>query len=138
MGLLALLEPHFKEAQNEIYKLNKNINALTDISKSTIFCEGPSDKAIFEEALKLFYPSYEKKVVVRCSMHHGGGHTWVGDSLIAWSYSRPRAKAVGVFDKDNDAQGTLKAINQKFNIPSSGKMVFAVALLPAADAEHSR
>ena len=133
MGLLALLEPHFKEAQSELNKLSKDIKALTDTSKSTIFCEGPSDKAIFEEALELFYPSCAKKVVVRCSTHHGGGHSWVGESLIAWSYSRPRAMAVGIFDKDNDAQNTLKASSQKIHIPPSGKMVFAVALLPNDD-----
>lgn len=130
MGLLALLEPHFKEAQQELKKLRKAVAGLADTSKPTIFCEGPSDKAIFEEALHLFYPSYAKQVEVKCSTHHGGGHGWVADSLIAWSFSRPQAKAVGVFDKDAGAQGTMKALNQKLNSPPSGKMAFAVALQP--------
>lgn len=130
MGLLALLEPHFKEAQQELNKLRSAVKGLTDTSKPTIFCEGPSDKNIFEEALRLFYPSFAKQVAVQCSTHHGGGHSWVCDLLVAWSFSRPLAKAVGVFDKDQDAQSTMKSVNQKLNNPSSGKMAFAVTLHP--------
>lgn len=130
MGLLALLEPHFKEAQQELVRLQQAVDELTDTTKPTIFCEGPSDKAIIEEALRLFYLIHSKKVVVRCSTHHGGGHTWVSDSLIAWSFSRPREKAVGLFDKDADALATMRAVNQKLNNPPSGKTAFTLALLP--------
>lgn len=130
MGLLALLEPHFKEAQQELSKLRKAVAGLSDTSKPTIFCEGPSDKVIFEEVLHLFCPSHAKQVEVKCSAHHGGGHGWVADSLIAWSFSRPQAKAVGVFDKDAGAQSTMRVLNQKLNNPPSGKMAFAVTLQP--------
>lgn len=130
MGLLDLLEPHFKEAQAELNRLRQAAKELTDTSKPTIFCEGPSDKAIFEEALHLFYPSHAKQVAVKCSTHHGGGHGWVADSMIAWSFSRPQAKAVGIFDKDVAALSTMKDVKQKLNNPPSGKMVFAIALQP--------
>lgn len=130
MGLLALLEPHFKDAQHELNSLRKAVKELTDTSKPTIFCEGPSDQAIFEKTLQLFYPTHAKQVAVKCSTHHGGGHGWVSESLIAWSFSRPLARAVGVFDKDSDAQVTMKALSKKINNPSSGPKAFSVALLP--------
>ncbi len=130
MGLLALLEPHFKEAQYELNSLRRAAKELTDVSKPTIFCEGPSDQAIFEKALQLFYPTQSKHVAVKCSTHQGGGHAWVSERLIAWSYSRPLAKAIGVFDKDIDAQVTMKALSKKINNPSSGTKVFSVSLQP--------
>jgi hypothetical protein len=130
MGLLALLEPHFKEARHELEKLRLAVKDLTDTSKPTIFCEGPSDKAVIKECLRLFFPNESSKVAVRSSSHHGGGHTWVGEMIIAWSFSRPLAKAVGLFDKDSDALKTMKTSIQKLNNPPSGKKAFGIDLKP--------
>lgn len=130
MGLLALLEPHFKEAQTELSKLRTTIRGLTDTNRPTIFVEGPTDQRIFSEAIHLFFPELEPVVSVRCSTHHGGGHTWVGEQLIAWSYSRPTAIAVGIFDKDAEAQRTLKESTQRMNSPSSGKKTYGSSLIP--------
>ncbi len=133
MGLLFLLEPHFKEAAEELKTLRASIKNLTDTNIPTIFCEGPTDKMFFETALQLFFPAVATKVNVKCSTHHGGGHTWVGEMLMAWSYSRPLAKAVGIFDKDPDAQRTLKETSQKVNNPPSGKKAFSVSLIPGSE-----
>lgn len=130
MGLLALLEPHFKDAQRELNKLRTKVQSLTDTSKPTIFCEGPTDKIVLEEALDLFFPTQAAQVVVQCSTHHGGGHTWVGEMMIAWSHSRPLAKAVGLFDKDEAAQKTAKDAVQKSKHAPSGKTSFVVSLIP--------
>ncbi len=130
MGLLTLLEPHFQEVRQELQKLQNAAKSLTDTSKPTIFCEGLTDKIIFEEALRLFFPAHVELVAVRCSTRQGGGHTWVGDMLIAWSFSRPLARSVGVFDKDTDAQLTMKESVSKLNDPPSGKKAFGVALKP--------
>ena len=133
MGLLTLLEPHFKEARQELEKLRLAVKELTDTSKPTIFCEGPSDKAIIKECLRLFFPAHASQVMVRSSSQHGGGHTWVGEMMIAWSFSRPLAKAVGLFDKDSDAQRTMRDSVQKLNNPPSGKKAFGVALIPGQE-----
>jgi len=133
MGLLALLAPHFKEAKEELKKLRSAVGELTDISKPTIFCEGPSDKIIYEEALKQLFPAKADEVIVRTSVHHGGGHAWVGEMLIAWSHSRPLARAVGIFDKDLDAQKSLKDTELKLKVPASGKMAFCNSLIPGAE-----
>lgn len=133
MGLLTLLEPHFKEARAELGKLRRAVSNLTDVTKPTIFCEGPSDKTLFEEVLRLFYPASANQVDVRCSAHHGGGYNWVSEMLIAWSFSRPTAKAVGVFDKDEDAKRAKSETEKKLNVPPSGKKAFTVALLPGTE-----
>ncbi|MBI3777159.1 MAG: hypothetical protein HY273_16715 [Gammaproteobacteria bacterium] len=130
MGLLTLLEPHFREVRQELIKLQNAAKNLTDTSKPTIFCEGLTDKIIFDEVLRLFFPAHAKQVAVRCSTYQGGGHAWVGEMLIGWSYSRPLAKAVGVFDKDGDAQLTMKQSVEKLNGPPSGKKAYGVALIP--------
>jgi hypothetical protein len=130
MGLLALLEPHFKEARAELSKLRTAVRGLTDTNKATIFVEGPTDRRLLGETIHLFFSEYEPKLSVRSSTHHGGGHGWVGEQLIAWSYSRPTARAVGVFDKDAEAQRTMKEATQKMNNPSSGKKAFGLSLMP--------
>jgi hypothetical protein len=130
MGLLDLLKPHFKEAENELNKLRTAAKTLVDTNIPTIFCEGPTDKILFDEALRLFFPAKATQVSVRCSPHHGGGHNWVSDILTAWSFSRPLAKAVGVFDKDEDAQSTKKKTEQQIHNPPSGKKAFTLSLAP--------
>jgi hypothetical protein len=130
MGLLALLEPHFKDAEKELKKLRSAVAGLTDTGKPTIFVEGPTDRRLFSEAIRLFYPQKQDAITIKSSSHHGGGHTWVAEQLIAWSFSRPTAKAVGLFDKDAEALASMKAANAKMNIPPSGKKAFGTALLP--------
>jgi predicted ATP-dependent endonuclease of OLD family len=73
MGLLTLLEPHFKAAQQELKALRDTMKHLTDTTKPTLFCEGPTDQLIIEEALRLFFPAEAPTVNVRCSSHHGCG-----------------------------------------------------------------
>lgn len=130
MGLLSLLEPHFKAARSELTNLRTHLNNLTDTTKPTIFFEGPTDKMLFEEVLRLFFPAKVNDVSIRCSSHHGGGHTWVSEMLIAWSFSRPTAKAIGVFDKDEGAKTSKSETEKKLNAPSSGKKAFTTTLSP--------
>lgn len=133
MGLLALLEPHFKAANEELKHLRKAVSELTDTGKPTIFCEGPTDRDVFEEVLRLFFPDKAAVVNVLCSSHHGGGHTWVVEKLVAWSFSRPTAKCVGVFDRDPDAKKSKAAAEEKVNVAPSGKMTFTVSISPGEE-----
>ena len=133
MGLFDLLEPHFRKARQELARLRKAEKKLTNTAKATIFCEGPTDKMILVEALSLFYPTKVAEVAVRCSSSQGGGHTWVGDMMIAWSHLRPSAKAVGLFDKDAAAQTTRGQVEQRIKNPQSGKKVFSLTLAPTPE-----
>lgn len=130
MGLLALLEPHFKDAEMELAKLRGAVQSLSDTNKPTIFVEGPTDQRLLLEAVHLLCPLQKDLISIRCSPHHGGGHGWVGEQLIAWTYSRPTATAVGLFDKDSEALQTMKAATAKMNIPSSGKKAYGITLVP--------
>lgn len=130
MGLMALLEPHFRQADHELARLRGHISQLTDTARPTIFCEGPTDKTVVEECLRLFFPQSMTPVRVQCSTHHGGGHSWVTDMLIAWSYSRATARAVGLYDSDKDAADSTGIARQKTKGPPSGKMTSTVTLMP--------
>jgi hypothetical protein len=136
MGLLDLLEPHFRAARQELGTLRSTVERLTDTTKPTIFCEGPSDKLLLEEALRVIFPAVAANVNVRCSTHHGGGHSWVSELLVAWSHSRPLAKAAGLFDKDEAAVKSAKDTTQKINHAPSGKTAFVVFLSPGDEAKE--
>jgi len=129
MGLINLLEPYFTKAREDLERLNSALKELKDLDKPTIFCEGPSDKDLIKEALSLFFADHVDSVMVRCSSANGGGHTWVGDMMIAWSYKRPNANAVGLFDKDSDAQKTKKEALDNLK-PSAENKVFGISLTP--------
>ncbi len=115
MGLLDFLEPHFSEAREELDRLRAAAESLVDTSKPTIFCEGLSDEELVKIALKLFYPDEAKLIRVCACKQKGGGHTWVGDRLLAWAHLRPAAYAVGLFDKDAAAQATRKRVGELLN-----------------------
>jgi len=132
MGLLDLLEPHFQTARKELEQLRDRQKNLQDTSHPTLFCEGPSDKALIEEALKIYFPKISDTVKVRCSEHNGGGHEWVADMVIAWSFSRPQARAVGLFDKDDAAQQNRRKLEER--VKDGGKKYVAwVTVVPGDD-----
>ncbi|MFN3652653.1 MAG: hypothetical protein ACK47B_24005 [Armatimonadota bacterium] len=130
MGLLSLLEPHFKQVRQELASVQSAMSRLTDTSVPTIFVEGPTDKTVFEETIRLWFPEFVGEVRVLCATHHGGGHNWVADMLIAWSFNRPLAKAVGVFDKDEGAQKSRRTISGKVKCNT---MVKVAELIPGPD-----
>lgn len=127
MGLLELLEPHFKAAAKDLEVLQSRLKELTDTTKPTIFCEGPTDELVLNECLKLFHKRLLDKVSIKAT-NEGGGHRWVMESCIAWSYSRPKARCVGLFDTDADAQRTASETQQKIHAPKAGQMAFTERL----------
>jgi predicted ATP-dependent endonuclease of OLD family len=113
LGLAPHLASRVRELHLELEQVNARIKQLPDHSKPTIFCEGPSDRDLLSEAVALFHPAVAHKIVIRCSDHHGGGHGWVTDSLIAWAYSRPSAIAVGVYDSDSAGREAYKKCGEQ-------------------------
>lgn len=57
----------------------------------------------------------------------------MSDNLIAWSYGRPTAKAIGVFDRDDDAMKCKAHTEKVLNHPSSGKKAFTTGLIPGSE-----
>jgi hypothetical protein len=122
MGFLELLRPHMLESQKVIERLRQRQKELSDTSRPTVYCEGPSDKALIEAALVEFRPDLSSAVSVRCSSANGGGHGWVADMLIAWSYNRPKAHAVGLFDNDAGAKSSRSSVNEKSKLSGKSKI----------------
>ena len=66
------------------------------------------------------------------SDEHGGGHEWVKDKVIAWSYNRSKVKAVGLFDKDKGAQKSQGLLNAK--VKKAGKKHVAwITIIPGSE-----
>ncbi len=129
MGFLDLMEPYFRDGREELARVREAAKKLTDTTVPTLYCEGPSDRVLLEATLELFYPSLESQLAIPKSPSSGGGHTWVRDMMVAWAHSRPAAKAVGLFDKDADAQATRKKVNE--TLKSKSDVVSGVSVQPS-------
>ena len=53
--------------------------------------------------------------------------------MKAWAYLRPKAKAVGLFDKDEDAQRTRAEVNRILNTQAKNETVHGVTLIPGKE-----
>lgn len=123
MGLLDLLEPHYKKIKEELEWLKKNKNNF-NTSIPTIFCEGPSDKELINTALREYFPAQADKLTVLCSDRNGGGHDWVKDMIIVWSHIRPQEKAIGVFDSDEAALSSLQNLDEQLKKAGKEKVAW--------------
>ncbi|QYY37129.1 AAA family ATPase [Ruficoccus sp. ZRK36] len=103
MGLMPLVEPYLSNALDRIHELEQIKVQLSSYDKPTVFVEGPSDKALLEIAIKLFFSWAKDQLRIECSQENGGGHTWVSERIIAWGHMRSKYKAIGLFDRDADA-----------------------------------
>lgn len=134
IGFLELLKPHIQAWKEKFHEVEKRIRSGLDTSKPTIFVEGPSDQKIFDAILAKHFSNLQKKVAVLCEDRHGGGHSWVKDSLIAWQYRRAGMPAVGVFDKDPEAGAQVSIQEFKTLVEDKNKnnpCAFKVVLKPA-------
>lgn len=121
MGLMPLLAPHYDAVTKELSQLQQRQKDLPDLSRSTIFVEGPTDKKILTAALNGLYPNLMTEIAIVSKNGLGGGHNWVKDQLIAWAHSSPQAVAIGLFDADKDAQQSCKQANLLEKVSDSPK-----------------
>lgn len=130
MGLLEFLDPHLREMKRELEQLHEIQKSLHNTAIPTLFCEGPSDKMVLEAALRVFFPEIAQHIAVRCSEDGlGGGHEWVADMLLAWSFNRPSARAVGLFDADEGAQCSSRRVKDRIEATKGkNKKIDAVIL----------
>lgn len=125
IGFLELLEPHIKSWKEKTELLQKKISDGFDVSKPSVFLEGPSDLEIFSAIEKRFFSS---KFNFQISRESGGGHNWVKDMLIAWEFSRPQFKAVGIFDTDPDALVSHNEANIYLDKRKSNRKAYGLKL----------
>jgi hypothetical protein len=111
MGLMDFIEPYLREASAELERVRAAKAKLRDLDVPTLYCEGPIDKRLLEEALQVFHPSLAGKLAIPDPPGDGAGHNWVREAMIAWAHSRPTAKCVGLFDCDAEAQKTRSSTN---------------------------
>ena len=139
-GLLELLEPHVKKWKRQVRSLKKTIRAQGDLSKPTIFVEGPTEVIVLNSVIERFFPEDHARVVIRASEQNGGGHAWVKDSLVAWHYRRATAKAVGLFDSDDATKKSMdefrKLVTDHVNGGSS--KAYALKVMPAGISQKLR
>lgn len=120
MGFLDLLEPHVRNWKERVDRLQSRIDEGVATDRPTVFVEGPTDRTVITAVIKRYF-DYATSVRVSCSTSNGGGHSWVKDSLIAWHHSRPRAKAVGLFDGDAAAGPSVDEFRDLIEARFSGR-----------------
>lgn len=120
IGFLDLLEPHVKKWREQVDRLDARLAEGINNDCSTVFVEGPSDKEILDAALRRFYPDVNE-IQISCSNRNGGGHSWVKDSLIAWHYSRPIRRAIGLFDGDAASKPSIQEFKDLVELRAKGK-----------------
>lgn len=98
--------------------------------KPTIFFEGCTDKIIFREAIRIFYPDLETKIDLKAEK--SAGVSWVVRQIVIWAFSLSRGpngkyiKSVGLLDGDNAGNKGNEEINRIINISSAGSNTFKI------------
>lgn len=135
VGFLDLIEPHITKWKEESDRLSSLITEEISRGGPTIFVEGPSDKEIIDTILKKHFKSLTIKV--RCADSFGGGHPWVKDMLIAWHHSRPKNRAIGLFD-DDDAESSINEFKEIIENRVKNQKSFKHKMTPAGPALELR
>jgi len=131
-GLLDLLSPHVTKWVDTVKALQETVEKQGDVSRPTIFVEGPTDVTVLRRVLRTYFHEACSKIDVRSSTSNGGGHGWVKDSLIAWHFRRAPAKAVGLFDLDDAAAQSFKKFKKLIDdhVNGGSTRAYAMKLLP--------
>jgi hypothetical protein len=67
MGLMPLIQPYLRNALDKINELKKVQERLSTYDKPTLFVEGPSDKSLIVQSLRLFHPKANEQIRIECS-----------------------------------------------------------------------
>jgi energy-coupling factor transporter ATP-binding protein EcfA2 len=100
------------------------------LGKPTVFVEGPSDRIVFDRALKLFFPGLKDSV--RFETRNGGaGDSYVVDMLAAWrnlhKHDSTKPKCAGILDRDLSNGSVVDKVRTWNEVPgntSSAKLFY--------------
>jgi len=108
---------------------------------SGIFVEGETDKAIINEAIKLFKHKGFNNVEVKTDKFSGGAH-WVSNQIIAWAHSLKRdekceyMKSVALLDGDTAGLTARDEINRIIPNDSAQRKTFKLINLSPTYAKN--
>jgi hypothetical protein len=116
-----------------IQHINKTTSCNSQIileKKPTIFFEGHTDEKIFKEAIKIFNPDIESKIIFKSE--NSAGANWVARQILVWAFSllkdanKNYIKCVGILDCDNAGKSANMDINRKIDSTSAESTTFRI------------
>ncbi|MDD3182587.1 MAG: AAA family ATPase [Alphaproteobacteria bacterium] len=122
MGVMEIVAPHLKKAQDELDFLKSQIEDYERVRKPTLFVEGKCEFEIISHLLKKFEPELFTKINIAEPIPRAGA-PYVSNCLIAWEHFQKtitkddRLRAAGIVDLD--VEGTKAIERFKKIIPSS-------------------
>ncbi|MBC8988490.1 hypothetical protein H9X96_22325 [Pedobacter sp. N36a] len=125
------------EIISHILKCKRNSSSAV-IKTETLFVEGDTDRRIITDALKLFYPQFFEKVIIKSC----GGATFVGREAIIWGKSLAKnadgvyIKAVALLDGDEAGDDAKKEIDRVIFKDSAESKTFKVLQLSKKLTKH--
>lgn len=103
MGLMALLEPHFKQARLEIHTLKQTVATLNEFSRPALLLEGPTDADLITTAWTKLYPSKPMPFTpIGCGADSGAGGAKTLNSALRYLTSVFNKKVIAIFDNDRE------------------------------------
>ncbi|MFL5741011.1 MAG: hypothetical protein ACJ75B_12390 [Flavisolibacter sp.] len=89
----------------------------------TIYLEGKTDLRIYEESMRLFFPSLVNRINIKSDI--GAGADWVTRQLIIWASSLPKneagqyIKSAGVYDNDSKGKEAIEELHRNIGHTSA-------------------
>lgn len=103
MGLMALLEPHFKQARLEIQTLKQTVATLNEFSRPALLLEGPTDAELITTAWTKLHPSLPMPFTpIGCGADSGAGGAKTLNSALRYLTSVFNKKVIAIFDNDRE------------------------------------
>lgn len=103
MGLMELLEPHFKEARGEIETLKSTIDALKDAARPALLVEGTTDAQLITTAWGKLHPSRTMPFIpLGCGAESGAGGAKTLNSALRYLTAMFEKKVIAMFDNDHE------------------------------------
>lgn len=120
-----------KQIIEHILKSNAHSSEEVKIRKPTIYLEGLSDESVFRQAVKIFCPELDSKIIIKSE--RGSGASWVARQIIIWGHSLhcnnngdEYLKAVGLLDGDQAGNEAKSEVNRKIEPSSASSKTYKI------------
>ncbi len=111
MGLMMLLEPHFKEARREITSLKGTVERLNELALPALLTEGPTDAKLITVAWNKLYPSVTMPFTpVGCGSDSGAGGAKNLNASLRYLTAIFGKKVLAIFDNDREGAGQFDGL----------------------------
>ena len=111
MGLMMLLEPHFKEARNEIASLKKTVDSLNELALPALLLEGPTDAKLISAAWDKLNPAKPIPFIpIGCGADSGAGGAKTLNTSLRYLTAVFNKKVLAIFDNDREGAPQFKGL----------------------------